>query len=99
MRTIGILTTSLGVMIAALIWRGFVFSKLWAWFIVPVFHAPSLTVGTAIGVAAVTGFLTAKVEVAAKEKQTLEAFYQSLGAALAHPAFCLLFGWIIKQWI
>lgn len=99
MKTIGILTTSLAVMIIALLWRGFVFAKLWAWFIVPVFALPGLTIGTAIGVAAVVSFLTAKVDVKEKEKQTLEYFYQSVVVALVHPATCLLFGWIIKQWI
>jgi len=40
------------------VWEGFVFLKLWAWFVVPTFGLPMLTIPVAIGLALLIGFLT-----------------------------------------
>lgn len=46
--------------LAALV-RGWVLSKLWAWFAVPIFGLPHINVGEAIAVSMVVGYLTAEL--------------------------------------
>jgi hypothetical protein len=43
--------------ILALIWWGWVFTRLWAWFVAPTFKLPELSVFTAIGLQLVVGLL------------------------------------------
>jgi len=40
-------------LVPAMIWRGFVLSIIWNWFMVPIFNLPSLGIAAAIGVALV----------------------------------------------
>lgn len=44
-------------LIPNVIWRAFVFTKLWAWFAVPSLHVPALSLGYAIGLAAIQSYL------------------------------------------
>ncbi len=79
---------------------GWVLMKLWAWFVVPLFRLPALTLLPAIGLSLVVSFLTFQVppftpspEPDAKQNTTnLEA----LGEAMVNrPLFVLGFGWVV----
>lgn len=55
----GVMTVAF-VAVGALI-DGWVLSILWGWFMVPVFHLPSLAIAPAIGIALMIGLLTREV--------------------------------------
>ena len=46
-------------LVPSLLYIGFVFSRLWTWFIVPVFGLPTLTVSQAVGINLAVSFLVA----------------------------------------
>lgn len=100
MKTIGILATLAVTVIASPIWRGFVFSKLWLWFIVPTFAAAPLGIAQSIGVGCVAMMLTTPAKAPKKDDRKFdEAALESISLAAVYPAMALLFGWIVKQWI
>jgi hypothetical protein len=88
---IGAITGTLGAVI-----RGFVLSKLWLWFMVPVFHLPVLGIVAAIGISLVIGFLTADSSptVCEDKRSTGEKFGAILGV-LFSPFLVLLVGYIV----
>lgn len=80
---------------AAAVWRGYVLSILWSWFIVPAFGLPALTVPLAIGLSLLVGFLTAQ-----RLKKDKDFDW---GAAIGHlifgPAMVLLIGWCVTRFM
>lgn len=80
------------VLAATSIWRGFVLSILWGWFLVPL-GMPPLTVAYAIGVSLIVGFLTVRHS---KEDEQPEYGKAMLRVTLV-PAFALAFGWIVSR--
>jgi hypothetical protein len=77
------------------IWGGFVLSILWAWFVVPVFHAPALRIPYAIGLAIVCHLLTQRTRHPDDEPETLHVAI----ASFVVPATLLLFGWVVTWFI
>lgn len=77
------------------IFSGYALSVLWGWFIAPVFHLPQLSIPVAIGLALVVGFMTKQVN----WNDGDEKGYKELVCSLVKPAFALLIGWIVKQYI
>lgn len=79
-------------------WKGFVLSKLWGWFAVPVFHLPALSIWQAVGLCLVVGMFTA-----ASRKRDEESNAEWLGYALMSgtvgPALSLFFGWLVRLWM
>jgi hypothetical protein len=45
----GVLAIAVGIITGLAILRGFIFSQLWSWFIVPYFHQPEMSIPLAIG--------------------------------------------------
>ena len=77
--------------------RGWALSILWGWFMVPVFHLPTLRIPTALGIATVIGMLTEHVN-----WQKDDPEYDSMTkvfAGILGPMLCLLFGWIVKLFL
>jgi len=62
------------VMLVLTLFRGFVLSQMWAWFVVP-FGAPALTVVHAIGVSMLAAFLTYQHDAAKKSEQSEKASF------------------------
>ena len=85
----------------ASIWRGFVFMKLWAWFIVPVFHLPMLTIVIAIGVSMVVSFLTYHSTNIDRNdtRSSSEKFTTDIAATIMYPATFLFLGWIVQMFL
>lgn len=80
--------------------NGWVISLLWLWFIVPLFHLPSITILQAFGLALIIGRLTKfDVDVRAPERSTIDKILHVFGVGIASPLFTLLFGWIIFQFM
>lgn len=82
--------------IVGIIWGGYVFSVLWAWFIVAVFAAPALTVAQAISMTLLLRFTTAKRRTDAGQEPTPG---RDLADSFFVPLVFLGAGWIVKQWL
>ena len=76
---------------------GYVLSMMWGWFIVPVFHLPTLSIVQAIGVGMVVSFLVRSYFMA-KEDINKKSKWEKVGycaGAIISPWLTLLIGWFI----
>ena len=98
MEKFGKFMTILLAMIISPIISGFVFFKLWAWFIVPIFQIQSLRFIEAVAIVFFIGFIRAKYR-----EENPEDFWDNLGKRMTFlvvlACFTLLFGWIIKLFL
>lgn len=88
-----------GVIVAAVVgylWGGYVFSVLWAWFIVTAFAAPPLSITQAIGVTLAARFVSSRWKT---EKGEGRRPGHDMAAAFMVPLMFLAVGWIVKQWL
>lgn len=84
---------------ASLIWNGFVLTKLWLWFAVPMFGVAPLTIPAAIGIAMMVSYLTHQYQQENKEEDGIERMIKQTLLMIFKPAVALLFGWIVSQWM
>ncbi|RZK29216.1 MAG: hypothetical protein EOO61_20945 [Hymenobacter sp.] len=85
--------TIFGLVVPTMIIRGFVFSILWGWFVVPL-GVVAIGVAHAIGLAAVFGFLTTHLS-HYQRKESDNPFGEALGRMLVVPFLVLFFAWIV----
>jgi hypothetical protein len=71
-------------------YQGFVAMKLWQWHVAPVFHAPPLSLGHAVGLSVFLGFLTARASAPTNDKGPLEVGILQVCVA----SVALLVGWL-----
>lgn len=80
--------------------KGFVFSKLWLWFIVPIFHIKPLRVFEAIGIILLLNLLSSIVNNKGdNEDKGYSAFESILINELVIPWLILLFGWGVSLFL
>jgi hypothetical protein len=77
-------------------WRGYVVTKLWAWFIVTHFGAAPLGLTTAIGLSILAGMFSVSTA-RSKDQKEDDITATRVVLALAFPAMGLLFGWIVAS--
>jgi len=77
------------------IWDGWVLSVLWRWFAVPIFHLPSITISTAIGIALICGLLTHQYQVDPKETASGQKLIRFL-APFIGGTIALIVGYIVR---
>jgi hypothetical protein len=89
--------------ISGILLNGFVFVKLWEWFITPVFHVDGITIAQSVGIALIFNFLTYNYDKADNDKENknlenkkpsdllLKFYGRIFGKALG----ALFFGWVI----
>lgn len=84
-----------------MLWAGFVFMRLWSWFVVPTLHAPPLALAPAIGIALVIAYCThqARRSCADEKRDRLAEFAEATFLSLARPALFLGLGWIVKAFL
>lgn len=82
------------------VWRGYVLSVLWRWFMVEQFRLPVISIPESIGLALVVHFLTYQNIECQKEKESAGSRLATaaLSAVLA-PAMALLIGWIVHKFL
>ncbi len=68
MKTFLAIVGGVAIFILSPIWTGFVFSILWGWFIVPIFHLASISIALAIGLGIAVRMITTTYEPQDKEK-------------------------------
>ncbi len=91
-----------GVILATAIdalWGGFVLTKLWAWFVVPTFHLPELTLPVAIGLTRITAILTSKLDLDIETHKWTDILRNSLSAAIVMPLVALVLGAIAHSYM
>ena len=76
--------------------NGFVLTKLWAWFIVPTFGLPALSIPVAIGIALIVGRLVPPIKNKEEEKKS---FNVAMMEVIAPPFAALLIGWIVTLFL
>lgn len=86
---------SLIISIPTSIWSGFVLTKLWMWFIVPVFALAPLTIVPAIGLALVVSFLTFHLPYEKSKPDYSGLLAHQLSVGFIRPLFALFFGYIV----
>jgi len=86
-------------LIIGTIWRGFVLSILWAWFAVPIFGLPALSITAAIGVALVIGFLVYQHQHYEDTRSDYQKIASSVGVVIFYPALVLLMGWVVTLFL
>lgn len=87
-------------MITSAMWWGYTLTCLWAWFIVPQFALPMLSLPAAIGVSATVRFLTWQNPPYIEDtRSSTKQIFHGLTVAYLSPAFTLLFGYIVKQYL
>lgn len=93
-------TTIIATLIVSQIWRGYILSKLWLWFIVSIFGADPLGIAQSIGLALVVSFLTHQPNSYEDEKKSANGKLARVAkVALLSPAISLLIGWIVKGFL
>lgn len=84
------------------VWRGFVLSILWLWFIVPL-GAPQIGIAHCIGISGLLSMLIAhlssRVDAQIDKEQYTKAFVGSLISATLTPPLFLLFGYIVHKFM
>ena len=84
------------------IWKAYVLTCLWAWFLVPTFAFPVLKLVPAMGLVLTIGFLTYQLD-AQKKKETnsIEAhdMFVAFAFNIIFPSFALFWGWLFKQYM
>jgi len=103
MKTFGFIIFLLIYMILASIVGGFVFVKLWDWFIVTTFAVKSLTIGQAIGLAFFIGYIKTDLNKDKKIESSdsvdknalITKIFLTIGEVFSYYALILLFGWIL----
>lgn len=83
-----------GLMITASIARGWAFSVLWGWFVVPIFGLPEIGIAQAIGIAITLSLITHQY-VPSKEKDT----WMPILTALLSPPLAVLIGLVVRRWL
>lgn len=96
MEKFGKFMTVLLVLIISPIIHGFVFTKLWIWFIVPTFNVQPLRLVEAIGIMLTVGYVFAKPTKNNDEKSFWENFAETCVFVVLMALFALAAGWIIK---
>lgn len=99
METFGKFMTVLLSMIISPIINGFVFSKLWLWFIVPVFHTNPVRIVEAIGILVLINFIRLKGNTDFNNDNFWEKYIKSLILMIFVAAFALLFGWVVTLFL
>lgn len=89
---LGCLLTLL-IMPPAVLFRGFVLTRLWAWFVVP-FGAPTVGIATAIGLTMIGSMLTnVRRQADGAAESATDRVLNSVAYGFVLPAMCWLVGW------
>lgn len=100
MKIIALIITAVFCAIFGTIWRGYVLSVLWGWFIVTTFNMQALSVTQAIGLSCVVSFLTYQFIREPEDKRgAMEIMGHAIAMCTLHPLIALAVGWVVKSWM
>lgn len=81
------------------LWKGYVVSVMWGWFIVPLFGVPPLAISHAVGVSFLVSILTLYQVNDEKGKLMSERLIASIFFSATYPLLVLIAGWITKGYL
>lgn len=98
MKVLGYFFGCLLIFVVTPLFRGYVFTELWSWFLVPLGAVP-IGKAHALGISlllwlATTAGLKTQLDT---DKKAAEWMPQAVGMCLSYPAMGLAFGWIFKE--
>jgi hypothetical protein len=98
---IGLFVLSAVAIVVGSIMEGWVLSKLWGWFVSPLFGVPSLSIAAAIGFALVISMLThqSTSSDSNKDKDWTNLVAAVIAKTVFTPLMFLLFGYIVKMFM
>jgi uncharacterized membrane protein len=94
MKIIGIVATFIVCAFLSALYSGYVLSVLWAWFVVPTFGLPALTIPVAIGLALIVSFMAKSDAEEKTDDEITSKIVSAVVKAILKPSFALLFGWV-----
>jgi hypothetical protein len=97
---VGFIVGVLGLLAISAMWKGYVLTVLWGWFVVPTFGLPVLALAQAIGMSLVVSFLTHQSDATKEQKGSWsQRFAKSVAYALLMPALVLGIGAVVRQFM
>ena len=81
----------------SIVLKGWVMTILWGWFVVPLFHAPSLRIPYALGLSSVIAIFGPTPTAPANSKDSSWAVLMT--GILMAPLWSLAWGWLIHLWL
>lgn len=84
----------------AVLYGAYAFSLLWAWFIVPVFSVPQVSIAQAAGITLIVDHLRVKSsDMKNSSDDPVERLSVFIVFSFLEPTLVLIAGWIIKQFL
>ena len=99
MKAIGIVTSAIIVIFYGAAMDGWALTKLWAWFVVPVFSLPALNIPQAIGIALLVGYLTTSISKTEKEDEFGLLLAKAIAIATFKPLLALGCGAVVRAFL
>ncbi len=99
---LGLLLLFIAMLVIGIPLNGWVLSIMWAWFVVPVFDAPALSVAQAVGLSCIVSFLRARSissNNSGEKKSTNEVILNGIGDVFLSPLMSLGLAYIVYQFI
>lgn len=87
---------TLGLVLLGWLLTGWSLSLLWAWFVVPVFALPAISIWQAAGLSMVVKTFTYVVPRGEQDPEGDKAHWERVVASLLFPVLALGFGWVLK---
>jgi len=75
---------------------GFALTRLWHWFVVPLFHLHDLTLLGAIGLALTVKYVTVQYDHNEDKRDSKRRLIAALGYGTAKPLLAVAFGWLVR---
>lgn len=81
--------------------NGWALSLMWAWFVIPVFSLPSISIGQAIGIGMIASFCTWQnaAQDEDKDEDALVRFFKGVFLIIFRPLITVGIAFIVKQFI
>jgi len=100
MTVIGVFGGVLALLVIGAVWKGYILTVLWDWFMVPTFGLSPLALAPAMGLILLVSFLTHQSD-AVKEPEgtSYEKTVKAISYTLLLPAMVLGCGWVVKQFM
>ncbi len=82
-------------------WTGFVFAKLWLWFITPIFHIQPIGVFASAGLAYIAAFLTHQMDFYSMDRKgdSIKDYWALTVASFIRTLIFLIAGWAVHFFV
>lgn len=97
---VGAIFGVLGLLAISAMWKGYVLTVLWGWFVAPTFGLPVLALAPAIGMSLLVSFLTYQSDATkTREGSSAQRFAKSVAHELLVTALALGIGAVVRQFM